>query len=57
MTIAASPSEVLSAGFADVPEGHRSLLQRALIFCRRQPLGTFGLVLVEITAVAVFVNK
>src|SRR5882672_5344429 len=52
MTIAASPSDVLTAVVDDVPEGHRSLLQRALIFCRRQPLGTFGLVLVVIMAVA-----
>ena len=52
MTIAASPSEVLAASVDDVPEGHRSLLQRTLIFCRRQPLGTFGLVLVVIMAVA-----
>src|SRR4029453_4565945 len=32
--------------------GHRSLLQRALIFCRRQPLGTFGMVLVVVMAIA-----
>src|SRR5215470_18773273 len=52
MTIATSPSEVLAASFADVPEGHRSLLQRTLIFCRRQPLGTFGLVLVLVMGFA-----
>src|SRR5260370_18170783 len=52
MTIAASPSDILAAGVDDLPEGHRSLLQRALIFCRRQPLGTFGLVLVVIMAIA-----
>src|SRR6266481_301557 len=52
MTIAASPSDILAAGVDDLPEGHRSLLQRALIFCRRQPLGTFGLVLVVVMAVA-----
>jgi peptide/nickel transport system permease protein len=34
-----------------VPESQRSLLRRALIFCRRQPLGTFGLVLVVIMAI------
>ena len=40
----------LTADFA--PAGHRSLLQRTLIFCRRQPLGTFGMVLVVIMAIA-----
>src|SRR5438874_8484313 len=35
-----------------VPAGQRSLLQRMLIFCRRQPLGTFGMVLVVIMAIA-----
>src|SRR5437667_1198538 len=40
----------LTADFA--PAGHRSLLQRALIFCRRQPLGTFGMVLVVVMAIA-----
>jgi peptide/nickel transport system permease protein len=34
-----------------VPESQRSLLRRALIFCRRQPLGTFGMVLVVIMAI------
>src|SRR3954469_16029456 len=40
----------LTADFA--PAGQRSLLQRTLIFCRRQPLGTFGMVLVVIMAIA-----
>src|SRR6201997_5532410 len=51
MTIAASPSDVLTVPIDDVPESQRSLLRRALIFCRRQPLGTFGMVLVVIMAV------
>jgi peptide/nickel transport system permease protein len=34
-----------------VPESQRSLLRRALIFCRRQPLGTSGMVLVVIMAI------
>src|SRR5215470_16809914 len=34
-----------------VPESQRSLLRRALMFCRRQPLGTFGMVLVVIMAI------
>ena len=52
MTIAASSPAAVSALTDDVPESHRSLLRRGLIFCRRQPLGTFGLVLVVIMAVA-----
>src|SRR5207248_3698810 len=36
----------------DLPESHRSLLSRAWIFCRRQPLGTFGMVIVVIMAFA-----
>src|ERR1700758_2804770 len=52
MTIAASPSDVLTVPIDDVPESQRSLLQRTLIFCRRQPLGTFGMVLVVIMAIA-----
>src|SRR5215469_6180129 len=35
-----------------VPKSQRSLLRRGLIFCRRQPLGTFGMVLVVIMAIA-----
>src|SRR5262245_50649382 len=52
MTIAASPSDVLTPDLTDVPGGQRTLLQRARNFCRRQPLGTFGMVLVMIMAVA-----
>ena len=51
MTIAAS-SPAAVADLTDVPESHRSLLRRALIFCRRQPLGTLGLVLVVVMAFA-----
>ena len=36
----------------DVPEFRRSVLRRAWIFCSRQPLGTFGLLIVVITAIA-----
>ena len=36
----------------DVLEIHRSFLSNALSFCRHQPLGTFGLVLVIVTLVA-----
>src|SRR5215469_5513880 len=35
-----------------VPKSQRSLLRRVFIFCRRQPLGTFGMVLVVIMAIA-----
>src|SRR5580698_4155080 len=52
MTIAAPTSPALPAIVEDVPESHRSLIRRAWIFCRRQPLGTFGLVLVIIMALA-----
>src|SRR5208337_4072044 len=31
---------------------HRSPFRRALIFCRRQPLGSFGLVIVVVLAIA-----
>jgi peptide/nickel transport system permease protein len=51
MTIAAS-SPAAVADLTDVPGSHRSLLRRALIFCRRQPLGTFGLVLVVVMGFA-----
>src|SRR5580704_4218195 len=36
----------------DVPEFRRSVLRRAWIFCRRQPLGAFGMLIVVITAIA-----
>src|ERR1700745_2794444 len=52
MTIAAPTSRALPAIADDVPEFHRSLLRRAWIFCRRQPLGTVGLLIVVITAIA-----
>ena len=52
MTIAAPTSRALPAIADDVPAFHRSLLRRAWIFCRRQPLGTFGLLVVVITAIA-----
>ena len=49
---------IVTPEIADVPltvdfvsESQRSLLRRALIFCRRQPLGTFGMVLVVIMAI------
>jgi hypothetical protein len=40
MTIAAQTSRAIPAIADDVPESQRSRLQRALIFCRRQPLGS-----------------
>jgi len=52
MTIAAPTSRPIPAIADDVPESHRSRLERALIFCRRQPLGTFGMALVIIMALA-----
>src|SRR3974390_2392097 len=52
MTIAAPTSRAIPAIVDDAPEIRRSILRRAWIFCRRQPLGTFGFVLVVIMAVA-----
>src|SRR5271166_2298566 len=52
MTIAAPTSRAISAIVDDAPEFRRSLLLRAWIFCRRQPLGTFGMLIVVITAIA-----
>jgi peptide/nickel transport system permease protein len=52
MTIAASDSRTIPAIADEVPEFRRSVWQRAWIFCRRQPLGTFGLLIVVITALA-----
>jgi len=52
MTIAAQTTRTIPAIADDVPEFHRSALRRAWIFCRRQPLGTFGLLIVVITAIA-----
>src|SRR5260370_776361 len=63
MTIAASPSDILAAGVDDLPEGHRSLLQRALIFCRRLDLYlqavldvvmAFPLIIMALAVVAIF---
>jgi peptide/nickel transport system permease protein len=52
MTIAAQTTRAIPAIADDVPEFRRSVLRRAWIFCRRQPLGTFGLLIVVITAIA-----
>jgi peptide/nickel transport system permease protein len=52
MTIAAPNQAALPAILDDVPGGQRSLASRALRFARRQPLGTFGLALVLVMAVA-----
>ncbi len=52
MTIAAPTSRAISAIVDDAPEIRRSVLRRAWIFCRRQPLGTFGMLIVVITAIA-----
>jgi len=52
MTIAVPTSPAIPAIADDVPEFRRSILRRAWIFCRRQPLGTFGLLIVVITAIA-----
>src|SRR6516165_923999 len=52
MTIAAPDSRAFPASADDVPEFRRSVWRRAWIFCRRQPLGTFGMLIVVITAIA-----
>src|SRR5271169_3922066 len=52
MTIAVPTSRAIPAIADDVPEFRRSVLRRAWIFCRRQPLGTFGMLIVVITAIA-----
>src|ERR1700758_2921808 len=52
MTIAVPTSPAIPAIADDVLEIRRSILRRAWIFCRRQPLGTFGLLIVVITAIA-----
>src|SRR5215471_4491161 len=52
MTIAAPTSYTIPAIADDLPETRRSLWRRAWIFCRRQPLGTFGMVIVIIMAIA-----
>src|ERR1700739_3349653 len=52
MTIAAPTTRDIHAIADDLSEVHRSALRRAWIFCRRQPLGTFGLFIVVIMAIA-----
>ena len=52
MTIAATPSRTIPAVADDFVEVRRSRLRSAFIFCRRQPLGTFGMVIVVIIAIA-----
>jgi peptide/nickel transport system permease protein len=52
MTIAVPTSSAIPAISDDVAEIDRSLLRRAWVFCRRQPLGAFGMVLVVIMAAA-----
>src|SRR6201985_2753268 len=52
MTIAAPTPRDISVLTDDVPEFRRSAWHRAWIFCRRQPLGTIGLLIVVITAMA-----
>ena len=52
MTVAVPNQAVVPAFLDDLPGGRRSLVGRALIFARRQPLGTFGLALVLVMAVA-----
>src|SRR5438132_1631694 len=52
MTIAAPTTRVIPTIADDVPETRRSVWRRAWIFCRRQPLGTFGMALLIIMALA-----
>jgi peptide/nickel transport system permease protein len=52
MTIAAPTSRAIPAIADDAFEIRRSALRAAWIFCRRQPLGTLGMVIVVITAIA-----
>ena len=52
MTIAAQNEAAAPALLDDLPGGRGSLVGRALVFARRQPLGTFGLMLVLVMAVA-----
>ncbi len=51
MTVAA-PDPIAAAAFEDVGEIRRSVLGRVLEFARRQPLGTFGMVLTLVVAIA-----
>ena len=48
MTIAAPATRAIPAIADDVPEIRRSVLRRAWIFCRRQPVGTIGMVIVVV---------
>jgi len=52
MTIAATPSRTIPAVADDFFEIRRSRLRSSLNFCRRRPLGTFGMVIVVIIAIA-----
>src|SRR4051794_13564284 len=52
MTIAAPTTRAIPAIAEEVPEIRRSVLRRTWMFCRRQPLGTFGMALVIIMALA-----
>src|ERR1700750_522252 len=52
MTIAAPTTRVIPAIADDVQEIRRSVLRKTWIFCRRQPLGTFGMAIVIIMALA-----
>ena len=52
MSIAAPSSRAIPAIADDLAESRHPRLRKALIFCRRQPLGTFGMVLVVIMALA-----
>ena len=53
MTIAAPTSRAIPAIADDMPEIRRSVWRSAWVFCRRQPLGSFGMALVIIMALAV----
>src|SRR6201984_128937 len=52
MTIAVPSSRTISVTADDAAESRRSRVRSALNFCARQPLGTFGMVLVVIMAIA-----
>src|SRR5262245_29785415 len=52
MTIAAPDTADVPLSTDYVPESHRPLLRKAWIFCRRHPLGTSGMVMVVIMAIA-----
>jgi peptide/nickel transport system permease protein len=52
MTIAAPDPTAVSIGLEELPGDRRSFLGKVLGFARRQPLGSFGMALVVIMAVA-----